>query len=183
MNRDNTWVTSLGGPLILVPQSAGHHWGGAPPTYPDNEGDYGRACEVDGYVGLIGVGAAQALVLGDMPARTTFLPRNNILIREIAGDEADADLPALVTRILPDVTWQPGPVWTVTEPVILFDSVHSWEDMITEEHLIIDLPKGDYLIEAGYIETPSEYLILVRFLANEISRSPGLPASGTKLDC
>lgn len=74
MNCDNTWVTSAGGPLILIPESACHHWGGAPRTYPDDEGDYGRACEVDGYVGLIDVGAAQALVLGDMPARTTFLP-------------------------------------------------------------------------------------------------------------
>jgi hypothetical protein len=68
MNSDRTWVTSAGGPLILIPESACHLWGGAPRTYPDEEGDYGRACDVDGYVGLIDVGAAQALVLGDMPA-------------------------------------------------------------------------------------------------------------------
>ena len=77
-------------------QSVCHHWAGAPRTYPDDEGDYGRACEVDGYVGLIDVGGAQALVLGDMPARTTFLPQHNVLVREIAGDEDDANLCALV---------------------------------------------------------------------------------------
>ena len=30
MNSDNTWVTSAGGPLILIPESVCHHWGGAP---------------------------------------------------------------------------------------------------------------------------------------------------------
>jgi hypothetical protein len=36
-----TWVTSLGGPLILVPESACHHWHGASNAFPED--DYGRA--------------------------------------------------------------------------------------------------------------------------------------------
>ena len=83
------WVTSLGGPLILVPESACPLWGGAPPNYLDEEGDYGRACDVDGYIGLIDVGHTTALVLGDHPARTTFLPDHGILLREIAGSDDD----------------------------------------------------------------------------------------------
>jgi hypothetical protein len=159
-----TWVTSAGGPLILVPESACSHWGGAPPTYPDDEGDYGRACEVDNYTGVIEVDAAHALVLGDMPARTTFLPDLNIFVREVAGDEDDADLPAIVSRLVPKMIWESGPVWTIREPVILFDSVYDSSEISREEHLRIDLPLGDYAVEAGYIETPSEYLILVRLL-------------------
>ncbi|MFG2417824.1 Imm21 family immunity protein [Streptomyces sp. NPDC048448] len=162
MTSNNTWVTSAGGPLILIPQSACHRWGGAPRTYPDDEGDYGRACDVDGYVGLIDVGTTQALVLGDMPARTTFLPQYNVLVREIAGDEDDADLPNLVAELLPRVAWEAGPVWTITEPAVLFDSVYDSTEIAAEEHLRIDLPVGNYLVEAGYIEVPSEYLILVR---------------------
>jgi hypothetical protein len=115
MNSDNTWVTSAGGPLILIPQSVCHQWGGAPRTYPDDEGDYGRACGVDGYLGLIDVGAAQALVLGDMPARTMFIPQHNVLVREIAGDADDADLPALVTDLLPRMEWEAGPTWTIEQ--------------------------------------------------------------------
>ncbi|MET8326547.1 Imm21 family immunity protein [Streptomyces sp. NPDC005181] len=162
MNSDNTWVTSAGGPLILIPESVCHHWGGAPRTYPDDEGDYGRACAVDGYVGLIDVGAAQALVLGDMPARTTFLPQYDVLVREVAGDEDDAELPALVADLLPRVEWEAGPTWTIKEPVVLFDSVYESTEIATEEHLRIDLPAGNYLVDAGYIEVPSEYLIIVR---------------------
>ncbi|MFJ4926153.1 Imm21 family immunity protein [Streptomyces sp. NPDC088736] len=123
MDSENSWVTSAGGPLILIPESVCYQWAAAPCTYPDNEGDYGRACEVDGYVGLIDVGGAQSLVLGDMPARTTFLPRHNVLVREIAGGEDDAGLSDLVANLIPRVEWETGPTWTVSEPVILFDSL------------------------------------------------------------
>lgn len=69
-------------------------------------------CEVYGYVGLIDVGGAQELVLGDMLARTKFLPQRNVLVREIAGDEDDATLSALVADLFP--AWNgnrapPGP--------------------------------------------------------------------------
>ncbi|MER5218295.1 Imm21 family immunity protein [Streptomyces sp. NPDC002838] len=39
---------------------------------PDDEGDYGRACSVEDLIGIIEVGPAQALVLGNDPAATTF---------------------------------------------------------------------------------------------------------------
>ena len=55
-----------------------------------------------------------------------------------------------------------GPTWAVDEPVVLFDSVYEFTEIATEEHLRIDLPTGEYLIEAGYIKVPGEYLILVR---------------------
>jgi hypothetical protein len=48
------WVGSLGGPLMLVPESALLQWGGTPPTYPDDDGDYGRGCAVDGYLARVG---------------------------------------------------------------------------------------------------------------------------------
>jgi hypothetical protein len=55
---ESTWVHSLAGPLILIPESACQHWNGAPRNYPDDEGDYGRACAVDDFIGLINVGTA-----------------------------------------------------------------------------------------------------------------------------
>lgn len=67
------WVDTLGGPHILVPQSALPYWDGAPMNASEDEGDYGRACSVWSYVGLIDVGPAHALVLGSEPGLTTFL--------------------------------------------------------------------------------------------------------------
>ncbi|MFE4874332.1 Imm21 family immunity protein [Streptomyces sp. NPDC056682] len=77
----HTWVTSMGGPLILVPESACHLWGGAPRNYPDDEGAYGYACAVEDLVGFIDVGPVKALVLGDDPAATRFLPGLGVLVR------------------------------------------------------------------------------------------------------
>jgi hypothetical protein len=69
------------------------------------------------------------------------------------------------------VEWESGPTWTINEPVVLFDSVYESTEIATEEHLRIDLQTGEYLIEAGYIEVPSEYLILVRLLRDQLPPS------------
>ena len=161
---NTTWVTSLGGPLILIPESGCRHWGGAPPIYPDEEGDYGRACAVGDYIGLIDVGPTIALVLGDMPARTTFLPGLNLFLREIAGSD-DFDAAAAVADLLPSITWKSTLNWDITEPLILFDSAYdyAWVLESDEERLRIDLPPGRYHVQATYLEIPEEaYLLLVR---------------------
>jgi hypothetical protein len=161
---DTTWIRSLGRPLIVIPESACHHWGGAPPSYPDEEGDYGRACAVDDYIGLIDVGPAIALVLGDMPARTTFLPEAKLFLREIAGSD-DFDAAAAVTDLLPSLTWKSALKWDITEPLVLFDSAcdYAWVRESDEEHLRIELSPGRYHVQATYLEIPEEaYLVLVR---------------------
>lgn len=122
--------------------------GGAPRNYPEDEGDYGRAYEVGGYVGLIDVGDVRALVLGDMSARTTFLPELNVLVREVAGDDDEAGLPDLVAGLRQNVDWEPGSVWRVTGPVILFDSVYDFTEIENEAHLRVDLTMGEYAVEA-----------------------------------
>jgi hypothetical protein len=167
--NDSSWVTSLGGPLILVPESACPSWDGAPPTYPDDEGDYGRACAVDDYIGLIDVGATQALVLGDHPARTTFLPERALLVRSIAADH-DFDPEAALSELLPTLEWQEQLTWMITEPLILFDSVYGYSYVVSEneEHLRVELTPGRYLVEATYLEIPDEaYLILIRLTGSE----------------
>jgi len=161
---ETTWVTSLGGPLILVPHSACPLWRGAPPNYPEEEDDYGRACAVDGYIGLIDVGHAKALVLGDYPARTTFLPGHRILLREIAGGN-DEEIIAAALGALPAIDWQSQLTWEITEPLILFDSAYDYPHVVSagEEQLRIDLPPGRYSAEAAYLEIPdTAYLILVK---------------------
>jgi hypothetical protein len=165
---ETTWVTSLGGPLILIPESACHLWGGAPRGYPDDEGDYGRACAIDDYVGLIDVGPTKALVLGDMPARTTFLPAHGILFREVAAED-DLDPSTTVARLLPEIEWEPGVSWEVAEPVILFDSAYDYPHVTdaNEEHLRVSLVPGRYDVQAASIEvSDGAYLILVRLLAS-----------------
>lgn len=159
-----TWVGTLGGPHILVPQSVCPHWKGAPPDYPDQEGDYGRACSVQGYIGLIDVDSAQALVFGDEPGATAFLPERNALVRWIGADSEDdmveAAIEVIETESVPD---DEELTWTVDERLVLFDAVHGYEYIAEEDHLLIDLAPSPYTVRAAYVEHPNAHMILVRF--------------------
>jgi Immunity protein 21 len=67
-DRRLRWVQSGGGPLVVLPQSHLASWGGS--NRPRPADDYGRACGVPGYQGVLAAGAAEALVLGDVPLLT-----------------------------------------------------------------------------------------------------------------
>ncbi|MEV4216660.1 Imm21 family immunity protein [Nonomuraea sp. NPDC049725] len=159
-----TWVSTTGGPHILVPESSCRHWRGVPMDYSDDEGDYGRACAVDGYIGLIDVGRVPALVFGDHPGMTTYLRSRRTLVRWMGAD-SEAELlgvaiDALDSRTVP---WDEELLWDVHEPVILFDSSCAHEHIAAEDHLLIDLAPGSYTVRAGYVDRPDASAILVQF--------------------
>ncbi|WP_257460858.1 immunity 21 family protein [Archangium lipolyticum] len=60
------WISSAGGPLVLLPKVLLPHWRG---TY-GVPSDYERACGVEGYVGVIEKAGGEMLVLGDEPLQT-----------------------------------------------------------------------------------------------------------------
>src|SRR6185295_2520943 len=102
VRRRFPWVDSTGGPLVVVPTSALPHWHGTGDYFtgdstPDDWGDYGRACAVDGYAGIIPVGDTQALVLGDDPLPTTYLAESRTFVRW-AEARSEADLISLVPQ-------------------------------------------------------------------------------------
>ncbi|GIH15491.1 hypothetical protein Raf01_36630 [Rugosimonospora africana] len=102
-----TWVSSAGGPLLVAPQSALSLWTGADRTdgLVEDWGDYGRACAIDGYIGVVAVGQRQALVLGDEPATTTYVPSERLFLRWAAAYEED-DLVRAARRAVRDgVEW------------------------------------------------------------------------------
>ncbi|WP_182907533.1 Imm21 family immunity protein [Microbispora sp. H13382] len=165
-----TWVSTLGGPHILVPQSALPYWHGTPRNYPEDEGDYGRACSVQSYIGLIDVGPSQSLVVAGVLGTTTYLPERNVIIQwvqtrsaERYAQEASALAKAVVEIIDAGTVPEDEEVtWTVEEPLILFDSVYGHEDVTSEDHLWIDLIPGQYKVRAAYVELPEEQIVLVR---------------------
>ncbi|GAB1819109.1 Imm21 family immunity protein [Herbidospora sp. RD11066] len=151
------WIETMGGPLIAIPESACRHWQGGL----ENGEDYWRACAVSGYVGLIEVGTAQALVLGDVPALATFLPESRIFVRWLGADSA-ADIIDAATEAVESAQWEEELVWDVREPVILFDSVLGYDMIAEEEHLRVDLPPGRHTVRAATVETESVTAVVVR---------------------
>ncbi|MFE9452950.1 immunity 21 family protein [Streptomyces sp. NPDC006739] len=141
------WVESGGGPLIAVPETVLAFWAGA-----DSEElatDYDRACEVDGYVGLLPVGDSAALVLGDEPASTSFLPDHGTFVRWSAANSED-ELLAGVPAALDAAVWDQEIRWNVPGPVVLFDSAWPGEDADRTEHLRVPLEPGAYAVRAAY---------------------------------
>ncbi|MBF6164921.1 hypothetical protein IU486_09065 [Streptomyces gardneri] len=103
------WVESAGGPLLIAPESEFGHWGGASGRDGPVEtcGDYGRACSVEGYIGLVRIGSQQALVLADEPDRTTYLPAERMFLRW-AGADSEEELVAAARQALQDhIAWDP----------------------------------------------------------------------------
>jgi hypothetical protein len=147
------WVWSEGGPLIVVPESALDAWGGAPPTFPAEPGDYGRACAVDDEVGVIPVGdpAVQALVLGEDPSNTTYLPERRVFLRWYAADSERAILAGL-DAALAAADWEDGPAWVVAGPAVLFDSAYAGPRIDQRNRLRIDLEPGRYHTGFAYVE-------------------------------
>ncbi|MFD0328281.1 Imm21 family immunity protein [Streptacidiphilus monticola] len=106
---DLAWVTSMGGPLIVVPVSALPYWGGCTEDgMITGDGDqpdhYDRACDVDALAGVIALHSpveASVLVLGDEPATTCYLPHRLAFMRWLAAD-SDAELLEVTEAALND---------------------------------------------------------------------------------
>jgi hypothetical protein len=147
------WVESGGGPLIAVPETVLPFWAGADSEELDT--DYDRACEVDGYVGLLPVGDSAALVLGDEPAATTYLADQSTFVRWSAAN-SEGELLAGARAALGTAVWGNELRWHVPGPVVLFDSAWPGTGADREEHLRVPLEAGTYGVRAAYVQPEPE---------------------------
>ncbi|KOV57083.1 immunity 21 family protein [Streptomyces sp. MMG1121] len=154
------WVESGGGPLIAVPETVLPFWAGADSE--DLATDYDRACEVDGPVGLLPVGDSAALVFGDEPDSTSFLPEHATFVRWSAA-YSEAELLAGVPAALDAAVWGSEVRWRVPGPVLLFDAARPGRAAGRTEHLRVPLEAGTYAVRAAYAQPgPETWLGLVR---------------------
>lgn len=154
------WVESGGGPLIAVPETVLPFWAGADGD--ETASDYDRACEVDGLVGLLPVGDSAALVFGDEPASTSYLPDHRTFVRWCAADSED-ELLAEVPAALGAAVWEPEVRWDVPGTVVLFDAAWPGNDAARTDHLKVSLPPGRYGVRAARVQPgPETWLGLVQ---------------------
>ncbi|MFD5518952.1 immunity 21 family protein [Streptomyces sp. NPDC127066] len=145
------WVESGGGPLIAIPETVLPFWAGADGD--DMSCDYDRACDVEGFIGLLPVGDTRALVLGDEPASTTYLPEHGTFVRWRAARSED-ELLAAVPTALERAEWDPEEEaeWTVPGPVVLFEAVWSGTSSESRDRLRVVLEPGRYGVRAAFVE-------------------------------
>jgi len=174
------WVSSQGGPLILVPQDLVQDWGGNSQPAIDREvarprkadvpsTDYYRACSIRDYIELIDIGIGYGLVFGDEPLQTGWL----LSAGKGEGVFARwryADSEASVTQHLasiPDYIFQPtGVVFQVCRSkLFLFDAAIPGRSLRDGDYLLIELRPGEYRIQTGLYEPDAQTaLVLHRLL-------------------
>ncbi|MGW1773731.1 immunity 21 family protein [Streptomyces sp. NPDC002104] len=154
------WVESGGGPLIVVPEVVLSSWSGADGDA--SETDYDRACGVDGYAGLVAVGQVEALVLGDDPASTSFLPERGLFVRWCAA-ASEEELLGSIDVALAEAVWEPEQMWDVPGAGVLFDAAWPGGELEPDNHLRVELEPGRYSVRAAYVEpNPETWLCLVQ---------------------
>lgn len=175
------WVTSMGGPLAVVPVTALREWGGCTEegiVVWDGEApdDYDRACGVDELAGVIdtGTGGAQVLVLGDEPATTLYLPERRAFVRWICAD-SEEELIAAAEAVLdaPDTPWEDCGAWETDGPAVLMDSAEAGADLGVPypgdtrmpEQADVPLPAGRWRVGAHQTSGTSTQVGVVRLLA------------------
>lgn len=160
------WIDSAGGPLLLLSSEHFSEWRGVftefdsygydwpyPDPPPPQATDYDRACAITGYVGLVDVGEAQGVVLGDEPMSTAWWPLSGeagILIRWKYADESAN----LLQRLLPidEGAWEPSDVSVACsgQSLYLFDSSAAGEQ--ETERLTITFAAGEYAVDTGFLQ-------------------------------
>ncbi len=170
------WVTPERGPVIMMPRPALMAWGGVEtprngrviearsrwrePDAPAT--DYDRACDVPAPAGVIDVNGQHALVMGDAPLATTWIPRSagGVLVRGTSGDSRDPSMPSRQT--LDFIDWQPLDV-TITSREsswMLFDAAFpGWE---LDFSCALSLHPGTYSVWQGTHENTRYPLQLIQ---------------------
>jgi len=154
------WVESGGGPLVAVPETVLPFWAGADGE--ETASDYDRACEVDGVVGLLPVGDSVALVLGDEPAATAYLPEHSTFVRWHAAN-SEEELLAGLPAALATADWGTEVRWKVPGAVVLFDSAWPGSDTDRTDALKVALEPGGYTVRVANVQPgPETWLGLVQ---------------------
>ncbi|ALC21320.1 immunity 21 family protein [Streptomyces pristinaespiralis] len=149
---DLAWVESEGGPMIAVEESLRHLWGGYANT------DYETACAVEGPAGLVpfeeqSAGPGSALVIGDLPAPTTFMEEFGALVQWIAAS-SEVRLVDVVRQGIGFVDeWEDGPVVQVNGRLALFDAALPGTQAAADELLLVDVEPAVYRLRTADIES------------------------------
>lgn len=172
------WVASMGGPLLVLPRSALDQWsgcteGGTIAGTGDVRDDYDRACEVEGTAGVlqVGDGGSQAIVLGDMPSTTCFLPAHRAFVRRLApGPEALDAAEALLTDAA--TTWEECGTWETDGAAVLMDSAEAGADLDVEypgggrpEQAPVAVPAGRWRVRASRGSRPDTSAEVIHLVA------------------
>jgi hypothetical protein len=169
------WVSSGGGPLMLLDEQLLSAWGGAFGLGGDESRsalgkgtDYDRACQVRDYVGVIPVGHGQGLVLSGEALETTWYSQphhaGEMLVRWVYAED-DESVERALNSLPADIPWTDGPNLDVSgRYLVLFDSAMEGTDILIPP-LRVELAPGRYRILTTQYMSGSDTSLLLHRLA------------------
>jgi hypothetical protein len=150
------WITSAGGPLVLVPETMAVQWRGIS----DGGSDYAAACAIDDYAGVIQWNGVDVLILNDEPLATTCLTSGlTVFLRWMYAPNEDA-----ITNVIQDMTrhfskQQRGIAFGCQAArYVLFDAGAPGQNVV--ETIEVDVAPGPYVVET-HVWKPNEDVGLI----------------------
>jgi hypothetical protein len=175
------WISSNGGPLILLEEDLLPHWSG---TDPPRDGrvldtrfrldilsvatDYDRACSADGLIATLDVGTGTALVIGGEPLDTKWVRLKDdegYLVRWLFAD-SDADVDAAVLGVPAHLFSKADLHIQIGGPMRLFDSAFPGDQIVTSSALV-EVSVGTYAVATAEYSPDSHTSILLHKLQRD----------------
>lgn len=164
------WISSAGGPLILIPKFLQPQWQGTC----GEPSDYEVACGVEGYEGVIEKAGRQILVLGDEPLETAVSRLNGrpCLVRWFYAPSPEAAESAVAAMVPMHLR---GPLESValrieSSPLVLMDAGASGEQ--PGDTLELELRPGAYRVHVYELAPARDMKFLVHAFEPDTAR-PG----------
>lgn len=170
IDKQIKWISSLGGPLILVDRKDLRKWKGDSASSISDPAatDYDRAGEIADFIGYVKAESSKLLVLGDLPSHTTVFRidfRTLLFVRWIWASSEEQVRNSLLELDLTKVVWNDSSdkISFASGDLTLFDSVYAGDEDF--DSLRIRVEPGDYDVATfAYNPLPeiSLFLILVK---------------------
>ena len=161
------WIESGGGPFILVPTDHLPEWRGIDAGPSEDETDYDRACEISDDIGILEVGGTHAVVFGDEPFRTTWVPNEKgggFVVRWVYADNENSVTNYIAQGGLERVVTDAGVSVRLNGPCVLFDAAEPGDD-IRAESIAIGFSPGRYVVKSALVDVSPEVRLLIHQLA------------------
>ncbi|MBN2693186.1 hypothetical protein JXR93_00865 [bacterium] len=177
------WIASAGGPLVFISDNIVKKWSGVlirgeflknnidvSNNFMDpDETDYGKACLVDDYLGVLTIDNENLLILGEEPLITTFLKSFNnqyIFVRCYYSDDDEEALDDYLQKLdLNEIhNWIESIMFEIlSETQYLFDSAEYFDSLSQEnlDFLKITVKKGIYKLFTSIYEPNSETKLII----------------------
>ena len=162
------WITSAGGPLVLIPETMAVQWHGVS----DGGSDYAAACTIDDYVGVIRWNGVDVLILNDEPLATTCLTSGlTMFLRWMYAPNEDA-----IANVIRSITShfsrrERGIAFSCQAArYVLFDAGTPGQNI--GEAIEVDIAPGPYVIETHIWEPSEDVGVVVHVLRPDEDLEP-----------